>query len=732
GYGTLVIQKGNVTIRNGKIIADFENGVAIQQFGGILNLEELYVFATTGASAGTMEVYGGTLNVLSGDYVASRLAILTVEGTNGSVVIKSGHFESNDKLGIGTCMQHQSNGTFKLAPGSKALVVEDNSSPDITADFTDAKFKEYIYQKIGKTAPAPIYANDVATISELDINSWGVQSLDGIQHFKSLQALYCKDNKLTTIPALPDSLLLLDCTGNNLVSLPKLPDSLLGLVCTDNALKELPALPSSLSLLECGDNDLAALPALPTALEELECQNNRLAEMDVTGIHLVKLDCSGNRMTDKTKVKGFTSTWNNTNFKFGTQNITFIPVRHIYDLPSLGVANTPLTLTGTVLSSDATNRTITWSYQDNTPIIGNTITSTVQGTVLLTAIIKDGLGAGLDYRQNFSVLFGPATGHTHTTTEVVAKAATCTATGNLQYWICQCGAAFYNPEGGMEIPIEDTVLAIVPHSFDGEWQKDDTSHWRTCTICNTEKSESKAHFWILNNDKSSETKNIYDCSICAAEKAVPLYTLTINDGTGNGRFEEGTVVSISANPAQEGKKFKNWTTSGGGRFADANSDNTTYTMPGNDTTVTANYARIGSSGGEATEILYNIIKNANGTYPPGSNKGYTFTCDGQYADYIETLCDGNKIPEKYLTVVSGSTIITIKPEYLKTLSEGKHTLKVVYKNGYASTNLTIGEHRTAPQTGDPAHMASWLALLFVSGGAFTGLAMRKWKKVSKK
>jgi len=40
---------------------------------------------------------------------------------------------------------------------------------DITNKFIDANFKAVVYEKIGKTAPAPIYDSDVSGIIRLDV-----------------------------------------------------------------------------------------------------------------------------------------------------------------------------------------------------------------------------------------------------------------------------------------------------------------------------------------------------------------------------------------------------------------------------------------------------------------------------------------------------------------------------------------------------------------------------------
>jgi len=63
---------------------------------------------------------------------------------------------------------------------------------------------------------------------------------------------------------------------------------------------------------------------------------------------------------------------------------------------------------------------------------------------------------------------------------------------------------------------------------------------------------------------------------------------TAEDLTNNSPYEENTVVDIKAVP-EEGYAFVNWTTDDGGTFGNANEAETTYTMPGNDATITANF-----------------------------------------------------------------------------------------------------------------------------------------------
>ncbi len=66
----------------------------------------------------------------------------------------------------------------------------------------------------------------------------------------------------------------------------------------------------------------------------------------------------------------------------------------------------------------------------------------------------------------------------------------------------------------------------------------------------------------------------------------PTYVLTVNFGTGDGSYLEGSVNTIVADAPATGKVFSAWT---GGTVANASSPSTTVTMPAAAVTVTATY-----------------------------------------------------------------------------------------------------------------------------------------------
>ena len=148
---------------------------------------------------------------------------------------------------------------------------------------------------------------------------------------------------------------------------------------------------------------------------------------------------------------------------------------------------------------------------------------------------------------------------------------------------------------------------------------------------------------------------------------------------------------------------------------------------------------------------YKIIEGANGTWTQNRDGTLTFRANGDFSKFTGVKIDGTLIDPKNYTAKSGSTIITLKADYLKTLSVGAHNLTVVYTDGECSTNFEVkqaaseqtkptegdksdtttptgGKDTTSPQTGDNSNMLLWVALLFVSGAGVLGTTVYSKKK----
>jgi Leucine-rich repeat (LRR) protein len=147
---------------------------------------------------------------------------------------------------------------------------------DITQKFTDKKFLDYVYRKIEKKAPEPIYDTDVAKIEDLctlqGCNSGsGIHSLDGIEYFTELKYLNCRNEELTA----------LDISKNTKLDT---------LYCEGNMLTELDLSKNvALEVLRCDCNQLSALDLSNCVnLEFLSACCNKISEYDLSKLGLPK------------------------------------------------------------------------------------------------------------------------------------------------------------------------------------------------------------------------------------------------------------------------------------------------------------------------------------------------------------------------------------------------------------------------------------------------------------
>lgn len=139
---------------------------------------------------------------------------------------------------------------------------------------------------------------------------------------------------------------------------------------------------------------------------------------------------------------------------------------------------------------------------------------------------------------------------------------------------------------------------------------------------------------------------------------------------------------------------------------------------------------------EKLEILlgnlldYRIIQGNGSQWTVGDDDSITMTANGPVEKFTGIEVDGKAVDAENYSVKSGSTIITLKPEYLNTLSVGKHTLTVIYTDGEASGEFEIlkQSETTTPGTGDNSSMILWIFLLVASGTGFLGTGVYSFIK----
>lgn len=152
---------------------------------------------------------------------------------------------------------------------------------------------------------------------------------------------------------------------------------------------------------------------------------------------------------------------------------------------------------------------------------------------------------------------------------------------------------------------------------------------------------------------------------------------------------------------------------------------------------------------------YKITEGANSSWKQNSDDTLKFVANGDFSKFTGVKLDGTLVAADKYTAVPGSTVITLKKDYLSTLSVGKHTLTIVYNDGECSTEFEIKaasitsstdstgnnsgstsskvnkpdtSETTSPKTGDTNNMFLWFIILFVSGSVTIGTLMVHRKK----
>ena len=100
---------------------------------------------------------------------------------------------------------------------------------------------------------------------------------------------------------------------------------------------------------------------------------------------------------------------------------------------------------------------------------------------------------------------------------------------------------------------------------------------------------------------------------------------------------------------------------------------------------------------------YDVIDGNGSTWANTDNEGLTFTVNGHHEKFAGLLINGATVDAKYYVIQAGSTVITLKAEYLQTLSAGKYTVTVRYTDGSTDgeDSFTVTENKTVAPS-DPA------------------------------
>jgi LPXTG-motif cell wall-anchored protein len=212
------------------------------------------------------------------------------------------------------------------------------------------------------------------------------------------------------------------------------------------------------------------------------------------------------------------------------------------------------------------------------------------------------------------------------------------------------------------------------------------------------------------------------------------YPVTVTGGTGSGTYPEGEAVTISADIAPAGQQFAGWTFTPSVTFTggtSASSPTAQFIMPAQEVTATANY--------EPILPTYQVIQDF-GTWTSGDAVA---KIDGDHTKFVQLTREGVEVSADDYTVSDGSTVITLKESYIKTLGANTHAFSAVFTDGRAALTLTkeaAASEATAntpassstkgssatPQTGDDSTAILLVALMMICALGLLGAAA--WQK----
>ena len=131
------------------------------------------------------------------------------------------------------------------------------------------------------------------------------------------------------------------------------------------------------------------------------------------------------------------------------------------------------------------------------------------------------------------------------------------------------------------------------------------------------------------------------------------------------------------------------------------------------------------------KIVYEVTEGANQKYTITKNNEAKFKINADFRlfDDGKVYVDNELVDPKNYTAESGSTIITLKKEFVDTLSVGEHTLKVLFNDGGEAITTFNVEKVTVPtdnpQTGDNIGFYIISGILSIVGLAGAGIFYRR-------
>ena len=185
---------------------------------------------------------------------------------------------------------------------SLLVALENEQNTDQESGDADVLFLNYLSDQYSNmVVNGAINSSEASLITDLNLDDLGLNNIDGIEHFTSLESLSCKNNNLISLPDLPNqlqtlnlrynnishinplpqSVLDVDLRNNSLVTVPEFPNQIETLKLCFNNFSNIPNLPDSLRVLYFAYNNLVGLPTLPPKIEQVLCYNNQIEYIEL-------------------------------------------------------------------------------------------------------------------------------------------------------------------------------------------------------------------------------------------------------------------------------------------------------------------------------------------------------------------------------------------------------------------------------------------------------------------
>ncbi len=511
-------------------------------------------------------------------------------------------------------------------------------------------------------------------LTSLDCSSNQLKELE-VSKNTALTELYCSSNALTALNVSSNTELTnLDCSRNQLKELNVSSNTALTeLYCSRNQLKELEVSKNTaltelycysnaltalnvssntaLTYLDCSRNQLKALNVSSnTALTYLDCSSNYLTELEVSSnAALTELDCSGNHLTEL-DVRSNAAL---TELDCSSNLLTELDVRSNASLFTLDCSKNYISDVDAIIGlNESLTTSFTFEQQNSgtppTPVCGISLDT---GNYTFPT-------ASLNYNAQ------------------AAKTVTIRNTGN-------------QPTGSLTVSMSGTNSTAFEIS--------------TASVRSIAK-DGKDSFAIV--PKTGLAAGIYTATVNVAgghniaalanvsftvNETAQTYTITVNNGSANPTTASAnTTVTITANEAPNGQRFKSWkVNSGNVTLANADAASTTFTMPAGAVDLTATYEALpvntysitvrSDGNGMANANVTSAVQGIEITLTAVPNSGYRFK-EWQVNSSVTISNNKFTMPAENVTakaifeVISAPTFtVTVNGSYAGTTGAGSYT-----------------------------------------------------------